>query len=220
MSCLFAWKHEAEIIKLIKTWLERGLNHGQVEKPMKKQHTRKKSKGKATKKGGATKRGRPAPSDSEDESDHSEAAAVTGEAAIFIALRLLNLIMEKEATREKFFKRFELSSAILELFQSYLTIIENRFSSDREEEEEEMSDAVLFQMMDSLMRFLLHAFGSEDPQWKEQGDQVLSRLLRWTTDVLLPLLHADAEEYRGEDYAQAFMFIDKVHGSPFNYSFL
>lgn len=201
LGCLFAWKYEADVIKLIKTWLD-SVVAGVKPAPAKKSRAKKAEKEKS-KKGG--KRGRKTTASDGEEDDSN---SIPAEAPI-IAMRLLNLVMEKDAMREKFFKRFELSSGILESFWSYLDIIEKRFSSKDEKLYENISDEILYRVMDLLTRFLLHAFGTEDAQWREKSDELLSHLLTWTNDTLLPVLQDDIDE-DNEEMMQAYVFIEKV----------
>jgi hypothetical protein len=222
LACLFAWKYEADVIKLIKGWLASGLNTGdggkQVSKnkrtkkkatKQKKKPAKKATRGKATTKSG--KRARDVSDEEEDDiSDDDDDNASEQERKPIVALRLLGSIMEKDSMRVKLFKRYDLAVGIMSAFESYLTVIEKRFDVSEEDDEEEMPDEILFRVMDCFTRFLIHAIGSNEPQWKDKGEEVFGRLLAWTNDTLLPVLGNDAANDSEEELADAFAFVDQV----------
>lgn len=214
LSCLFAWKYEADVIKLIRGWLVSGLaQEGGAAAAQAKKKKAKANKKKTQNKKKAT-RGRKARDDSEDEDGVSDDEDDAKECKPFVALRLLGSIMEREPMREKLFKRYDLAVGIMAAFESYLTLIEKRFDTndddDDENGDEELPDATLFRVMDCFTRFLIHAIGSSEPQWKEKGEEVLERLLTWTNGTLLPVLRNTPADDSEEALADAFAFIDQL----------
>ncbi len=212
LACLFAWKYEADVIKLIRGWLVSGLaQEGGAAAQAKKKKAKAKANMKKTQNKKKATRGRKARDDSEDEDGVSDDEDDAKECKPFVALRLLGSIMERESMREKLFKRYDLAVGIMAAFESYLTLIEKRFdtSDDGENEAEELPDATLFRVMDCFTRFLIHAIGSSEPQWKEKGEEVLERLLTWTNGTLLPVLRNTTDDSE-EALADAFAFIDQV----------
>jgi hypothetical protein len=217
LSCLFAWKYEADVIKLIRGWLVSGLAQEGGAAAQDKKKKAKANKKKTQNKKKAT-RGRKARDDSEDEDGVSDDEDDAKECKPFVALRLLGSIMEREPMREKLFKRYDLAVGIMAAFESYLTLIEKRFDTndddDDENGDEELPDATLFRVMDCFTRFLIHAIGSSEPQWKEKGEEVLERLLTWTNGTLLPVLRNTPADDSEEALADAFAFIDQVRSLP------
>ena len=243
LACLFAWKHEADVVKLIRGWIESGLGKGEDTVTTNSKTTNKKKKKTAkkktttTKKGKAVRGGKKAAAaaakksgrrgakklrdDSDEDENESEQLdeddvdasgrhVSAGKGKPFVALRLLSSIMEKDAMREKLLRRYDLAVGIMDAFEAYLTLIENRFDGTAEEDED-LTDDILFRVMDCFTRFLIHAIGSDDPQWRQKGDEVLGRLLTWTNDILLPVIQSDTGDGElDESLANAFAFIDKV----------
>lgn len=224
LACLFAWKYEADVIRLIKRGLDSGLGiaplpHHRKTKTSNKRGNKTSSKGSK----GKGRRGKRVANQDDDEDssnddnhegeEDDEAQPIASKP--FVALRLLSSIMEKDATREKLFKQFDLSVDIMSTFESYLTVIERRFDvSDEDEADEQLPDELLFRAMDCFTRFIIHAIGSENEQWRNKGDEVLGRLLAWSNSIIVPVLLNDLsgndESHDDVQFAEAFHFVDKV----------
>jgi len=206
LACLFAWKYEAEVIKLITSWLESTLKQGEQEHKGKS-----KAKDKRKKKGKAKTRGRRGKKlqESEDEDECSDSEHTEGKP--LLALRLLHSILEKDEMRDKLLKRSDLVVGIMEAFESYIGLVQARFSSDALDEE--LPDEFIFRVIDCHTRFIVHAIGSDNAEAKDKGEEALNNLLTWTTETVLPLLHNSVTEDTDETLADAFVFLDKVQQS-------